>query len=114
MATWMNEHEVERALDQFEPERRDAWGETPVPNLARGARLLYSLMNWTNSCSDGWPYWRKPAAAAARLMDLLKKAEDADRAGELTDITPAQLIAAERPIKAFLTRNGTPHSEVFS
>ncbi|HEX9085916.1 MAG TPA: hypothetical protein VF867_00130 [Arthrobacter sp.] len=100
--TWMNEYEVERAVARF--------GED-TPYLRRGARVLYSLMEWTNSHSDGWPYWQKPARAANKLMGVLASASNTPRGGEV-DITDADLKKALSPIKAFLTRQGVDHNQI--
>ena len=99
---WMNEYEIESAMDRFDEEEQ--------ANLLRGARVLYRLMRWTDSHSDGWAYWPKPARAATRLMNLLQAGEERDRRGDSTDATEADLKAALRPIKAFLTRQGESHS----
>lgn len=106
--SWMNRHEVEQALMVW-------FDEENQPNLQHGARVLYRLMRWTDGCSDGWPYWQKPAKAAAKLMALLESGRELNRRnyGDLEDVTEAQLKAAFTPIKSFLTRNGTNHSEVF-
>lgn len=102
---FMNEWEVEAGLDKYDEDS----------NLMEGARTLYRLMRWTNDGrSDGWAYWPKPARAAKRLMELLQSAEDGRRrTGDYTDVTEAELSAAFRPIKAFLTRQGAEYSEVF-
>lgn len=103
----MNEHDVEESLRWFDEEDQ--------PNLIHGARVLYRLMRWTNERSDGWCYWRKPSAAARKLMALLEAGREGNRRnyGDLTDITEAQLKAAFTPIKSLLTRQGAAHSEVF-
>jgi hypothetical protein len=98
--TWMNGAEVEEAAERFDAE--------DTPNLFRGARILERLMDWTDSNSDGWPYWQKPANAANKLMDLIHAANRFDP----QDITEAQLKAALSPIKAFLTKHGVEHSKV--
>jgi hypothetical protein len=103
----VNEYDVEDALQWFDEEDQ--------ANLLHAARVLYRLMRWTNSCSDGWQYWRKPKQAAARLIKLIEAGRETNRRnyGDLTDITEKELKAAFTPIKSFLTRNGTAHSEVF-
>jgi hypothetical protein len=105
-AMWMNESEVERAVHLFS-ERSE------TPNLGKGADVLYELMDWTNGNSDGWPYWQKPSRAAAKLMDILQAAMLAYYNAKVEDITEKQLRAALSPIKAFLTRQGVDHSEIF-
>lgn len=104
MTTWMNEDEIAEAVERFD--------DPGLDNLRRGAHTLRRLMRWTNENSDGWPYWKKPAAAANKLMELLdtKTREQSHRGDGLTDITDAELAKALSPIKAFLTREGVDHS----
>lgn len=107
--SWMNEHEIEESVRRFS----DCWPE--VPNLVKGAEALEALKNWTNRNSDGWPYWVKPQNAAKRLTTLLgARMTSYWRGEEIEDCTEAELAAALRPIKAFLTRQKVEHSEVLS
>lgn len=103
---WMNEWDIGEAVYFF---------DTPdTPNLSRGAQVLNSLMNWANRNSDGWPYWQKPSRAAARLMERLEESRRAYWGWHgMEDLTDAELTAAFRPIKSFLTREGVDHKEVF-
>lgn len=103
----MNEWEIEDALRWFDEEDQ--------PNLIHAARVLYRLMRWTNSRSDGWPYWNKPRQASRRLQALIQdgRRENHGNYGDLTDVTEAQLKAAFTPIKSLLTREKADHSEVF-
>lgn len=103
----MNQYDVEDALQWFDEEDQ--------ANLIHGARVLYRLMRWTNERSDGWAYWRKPSAAAKKLMALLEAGREANRRnyGDLTDITEQELKAAFTPIKAMLTREKAQYSDVF-
>src|SRR3954471_22836999 len=99
---WMNEHEVDECLRHFHP--------SEVPNLAKGAQVLATLVEWTNANSDGWPYWVRPARAAGRLMDVLGLSRKAYyRGAEPDDITEADLRQLLAPIKAFLTKQGIDH-----
>ena len=93
--SWMNEYDVEDAV-------RSLTDTDETPNLATGALVLERLVNWTNSNSDGWPYWTKPSNAAAKLQELLQAA---DRFNP-KDCTEAELKKTLTPIKAFLTRQG--------
>ena len=94
----MNEYDIEDAVRRF---------RSDTPNLQRAALVLARLMGWTNSCSDGWQYWRKPKQSARKLMALVEDAtRNHWRGNEDGDITDAQLKAALTPIKAFLTRHG--------
>lgn len=103
---FMNEYDIEESL------RFTAYNE--LPNLRKGAEVLSNLKDWTNSHSDGWPYWPKPARAASRLMEALQEATRSHYRGrEVKDLTDAELTAALRPIKSFLTRQDVKHTEVF-
>jgi len=64
-------------------------------------------MDWTNSHSDGWPYWPKPSRAAARLQELIQGDGSWFYSEQLADtVTASEYRAALRPIKAFRTRHG--------
>jgi hypothetical protein len=106
---FMNRHEVVETLAYCGDQVED------VPNLYEGARVLYSLMEWVDSHSDGWPYWQPPQRAAAKLIEAFHDRNYALRFGQnrdgspLTDVSDAELSACLRPIKAFLTRQGVDH-----
>jgi hypothetical protein len=93
---YMNEWDIAEAVERY----------ADHPILGPATRTLANLAEWTNHNSDGWPYWPKPARAAARLMELIERDGtsryrfDADRA----DVSEAEYRAALRPIKAFRTR----------
>lgn len=89
---WMNSWDIERAVAVYDGH----------PILGPASKTLLNLERWTNANSDGWPYWRKPANAAKRLMELLQRDY---RYGE-AEVTEAEYKAALRPIKAFRTRQG--------
>ncbi len=101
---FMNEHEVEETVLRIDPDE--------TPNLAAGAAVLSALVDWTDSNSDGWPYWSKPSRAARNLMEVLYEKDYAIRFGHdqegqpLTDVSMADLTKALRPIKTFLTTQG--------
>lgn len=102
---FMNEYDIEEAL------RFTAVNE--LPTLRKGAEALSNLKNWTNSHSDGWPYWQKPVRSANKLMEALETARNSSYRGEeVKDLTDAELKRALSPIKAFLTREGVSHDEV--
>lgn len=102
---FMNEYDIVEAQRRYEP--------GTVPNRAYLTEVVAALADWTNHNSDGWPYWSKPVRAAARAMELI----DPPTWGETEtwrreDITDAEVAAALRPIKAFLTRQGVRHETV--
>ena len=86
---WMNRHEIE-----LQRERRD-----PATALGKAARVLHALMEETDNHSNGWDYWARPSRAAEPLMKLLQR-NDAQGASD------AELQAALRPVRSFLTRYG--------
>jgi len=87
---------------------------TGLPNLGKAADNLDALREWADANSDGWAYWPKPLRAAQALINNLRAADEAHRdyRREVEDITDAQLAAALRPVKAFLTRQGVDHAGV--
>ena len=109
---WMNEYDVDEAVRLFDANE--------VPNLARGATTLANLVRWTNSNSDGWPYWSKPSNAAKSLQTMLSDRTYAARFGHdrqgrpLSDVTKPELDKALRPVKAFLTRQGVDHDMILA
>jgi hypothetical protein len=95
---FMNAYDIEAAIHRYHS------GEQP--NRLKAARVVARLAQWTDSNSDGWAYWPKPSRSAARLMALIDGATRADREAMLvTDATDAELVAALKPVKAFLTRH---------
>lgn len=103
---FMNEWDIESARRRFDPSR--------TPNRAYIAAVVDALRDWTNSHSDGWAYWPKPVRAAARAFELIdggysfRERDDQEH----IDATDAEVQAALRPIKAFLTRQGVRHESV--
>lgn len=94
----MNEYEIEDAAERY----------ARHPVLGPATRTLASLMAWTNANSDGWPYWRKPRQAAAKLTELVEQGQRHDReryqSPRTPDVTADQYKVALRPVKAFRTR----------
>jgi hypothetical protein len=90
---WMNQYDIEMAASNHHA----------CPNVRKGFRLLLRLMQAVNRQSDGWAYWRKPAEAAEKLMDLLRTAGNLwyDTHGTVSD---ADFRKAVTPIKAMVTR----------
>ncbi len=94
----LNEHEVRGAWH--------LWKDDPI--LGPASTTLTNLMNWTNENSDGWPYWRKPAAASRNLQQLLQQAKTQYLdTGEHT-IAASEVRRAYGSIKRFLTQQGAP------
>lgn len=110
-----NEYDVHTWEDLFNGRMAPAGPEAgDLPNLARAARALAALMEWTNSCSDGWAYWPKPQRAATQLKTLLRAGADRDRQGDDTDATAAEVAKALTPVKSFLTRQDADWREVLN
>ena len=57
--------------------------------------------------------WPLPARAAARAMEAIE-GDGTNAARDRPDMTDAEVTAALRPIKAFLTRRGVAHDEVIA
>jgi hypothetical protein len=92
--TWMNEWEIDNAVDRY----RDH------PVLGPAVLTLSDLRDITNRKSDGWHMWPKPAHAASKLMDMIAAAAWDRHDSRYAEPTPAALRAALVPIKAFRTR----------
>jgi hypothetical protein len=96
MSFIMNEYEVEDAL------RR-----TDEGTVARAAaQTLANLVEWTNSNSDGWAYWRKPSAAAKQLQKLVDSYHPFRQPPIDEDAARLAYRKALTPIKAFRARQG--------
>lgn len=103
---FMNDYDIDTAQHRF------SQGDTP--NREKIADAVAKLAEWADDNSDGWHSWPKPARAAAKAMELIYPQTNADYDRMYgTDATEAEVKAAFRPIKAFLTRNGVAHSEIF-
>jgi hypothetical protein len=102
---FMNEYDLFSAQRRYEPGR--------VPNRAYLTQVVMALADWANHNSDGWAYWPKPCRAAARAIELVEStaSPEYDRR-QREDATEAEVQAALRPIKAFLTRQGVRHETV--
>lgn len=105
MTFLMNEFDIETAVQNFahNPE---------TVHLGIGAEALRGLMEWANSNSDGWPYWRKPAAASKKLQEVLEAANRENWRNTPKDITAKELAQLLIPIKSFLTRQNADWREV--
>lgn len=101
---FMNEYDIETALYRFHG--------PATPNRAKIAGVIDRLADWTNSHSDGWHSWPKPARAAAKAMALVDPVTGADvEHFTRVDATDAEVRAAITPIKAFLTRQNVPQAD---
>lgn len=95
--SWMNEYDVQEAAERYRKH----------PVLGPATRTLHNLVVWTNSNSDGWPYWKAPGQAAKKLEELIQF----DSSGEPRfrsrdqDAHPDALKRALVPIKAFRTKH---------
>lgn len=102
MSFILNEYDVDYARN-----RAVAPTSNEKPNLIKAAAILARLVEWTNQNSDGWAYWAKPANASAALQQAVKVRTPAlvhYAALRVDDIPEAELKAALRTVKAFLTR----------
>lgn len=94
---FMNEYDIEFARSRFT--------RSATPNRLGLVLVIERLAEWTNNNSDGWPYWSKPCQAAQRAIALVESRTSRENdEQERVDITDAELTAAIKPIKAFLTR----------
>jgi hypothetical protein len=103
---FMNDYDIDTAQHRF--------SQGSTPNREKVADVVAKLAEWTDDNSDGWAHWPKPARAAAKAMELIDPITNAeyDRM-YANDATEAEVKAAFRPIKAFLTRQGVDHTEIF-
>jgi hypothetical protein len=85
---WMNEYEIDEAVHKH----------ARHPVLSKATKFLAAFRNEVNRHSDGWPYWRPPAQAADKLMELIER--------EPARATEAELRKALTPIKRFYTTRG--------
>jgi hypothetical protein len=95
----MNRWDIEEACSLYQSH----------PVLGPATQTLHNLMVWTDSHSDGWAYWPKPARAAKRLMELIEGDgtwEYRFGDGIREKATVEEYKAALRPVKAFRTRQG--------
>jgi hypothetical protein len=96
---YMNDYDMDRAVSRFI--------RSSKPNRLALALVVRNLAEWANNNSDGWAYWPKPCNAAKAAMEHIQSTTyAANELQESQDITDAEVIAALRPIKAFLTRQG--------
>lgn len=103
---FMNDYDIETAQYRF------SQGETP--NREKVADIVAKLAEWADNNSDGWHSWPKPCRAASKALDLIDPHTYAEIVEfEQNDCSDAEVKKAFSPIKAFLTRQGVAHSEIF-
>ena len=84
---------------------RTRFTRATTPNRLALVMVVDHLATWADENSDGWAYWPKPCRAAAKAMELIQSTTNAaNDEQERNDITEAEMLAAVKPIKAFLTR----------
>jgi hypothetical protein len=94
---FMNDYDLHSARQRF--------GRGDTPNRLALVMVIDNLREWTDNHSDGWAYWPKPCRAAAKAIELVDSGtNDEMRRKQAEDITDAEMQAAVRPIKSFLTR----------
>jgi hypothetical protein len=96
---YMNDYDLHCARTRFI--------ESATPNRLALVMVVDNLREWADENSDGWAYWPKPARAADKAMALIESRTSRENdEQERHDITDAEMLAAVRPIKAFLSRQG--------
>lgn len=100
---YMNDYDIAQSIRRY--------GNGAVPNRLALALVVANLAEQTNMVSDGWAYWPKPCRSAAKAIELVESTAypEYDRR-QREDITDAEMCAAVRPIRSFLTR----HSHIYS
>lgn len=94
---YMNDYDLHFARQRFT--------RAACPNRLALAIIVDRLREWADEVSDGWAYWPKPARAADKAMALIESRTSRENdEQERNDITEDEMLAAVRPIKAFLTR----------
>jgi hypothetical protein len=89
---FMNQYDIESAMQN----------QHACPNVRKGVRLLYRLMQAVNSQSDGWAYCPAPSKAAQKLIALLQTAGNLNY-GTHGRISDADLRKAITPIRTMVT-----------
>lgn len=99
----LNDHDLARAS-------RVARANGDTNRLAL-VQTVTNLADWADHNSDGWAYWLKPRRAAQRAIAEIQ-GDGTLAADDRPDTTDAELTAALRPIKSFLTRQHVPHAAI--
>jgi hypothetical protein len=99
--SFMNDYDLDYARARFT--------RATKPNRLALVLVVDALREWTDTHSDGWAHWPKPARAASAAIALIEsRTSEHNRMQETYDITDAEMRLAVRPIKAFLTRQKVP------
>ena len=102
--TFMNDYDLQYARSRFT--------RAATPNRLALALVVDNLRQWADRHSDGWAYWPKPSRAAQKAVAHIESTTHAANAQqEAQDISHTAMLAAVRPIKAFLTRHGATAEE---
>lgn len=97
MTTFMNDYDRQFAIQRFI--------RASKPNRLALAIMVDRLAEWADFNSDGWAYWAPPRNAAKRAVEHIASTTNrANDEQEREDITEEEMLAAVRPVKAFLTR----------
>ena len=98
----MNDYDLDFARSRF--------GRGQTPNRLALVLVIDNLAEETNMVSDGWASWTKPRQSAQQAIGLVESRTNRENdEQEREDITDAQMLAAVKPIKAFLSR----HKDVY-
>lgn len=83
---------------------RSRFTRASKPNRLALVMVVSNLAEWADNHSDGWAYWAKPRQAAQKAIALIESRTNRENdEQERNDITEAEMLAAVRPIKSFLT-----------
>lgn len=74
-------------------------------------QTVTNLADWADYNSDGWAYWLPPRRAAQRAIAEIQ-GDGTNAADSRPDTTDADLKAALRPIRAFLTKHRVDHAAI--
>ncbi len=96
----LNDYDIQVAVSTFT--------RNTQPKLLGLALMVEHLAEWADDNSDGWMTWRKPSNAAAKaqayIEEGLRRHRSAAYPAGTIDCSEADVAAAARPVKAFLTR----------
>lgn len=96
---WMNEHEIDRALDLV--------GQH-APEFLPYVKYLSDWRDVINQNSDGWPYWSAGTRPAGTLQELISKLVESTYRSGVAAPSEKEFQKALVPIKSFATRKNLP------